>query len=111
MPKDGRKTMQRRLGWVACAALDTADISLRDAALLGQLNLGETPLHPSIPELKPKHDASGESLPERSVLRGVGSLGLGQVVTELGSHSRPSSARLVNDSSMCFNTCWRQSSS
>src|ERR1035441_10513174 len=104
MPQTGCEPLQRRLGWVASAAFDAADVSLRDAAHLGEFNLGKASLDASIPELKPKREAGGEGFPQRSILGGIGSLGLGQVVTELGSHGRPSSARFSDNSSMRLNT-------
>lgn len=83
--------------WGSGASLDTTDISLRDTAPLGKLDLCKPTAHSCISELDTKRDPGGEGGPESSVLRSVGSLRLGQVVAELGPHSACSGCVSPND--------------
>ena len=55
-----RQPLQRRLGRVPGAPLDTTDIRLRDTGQPGKLSLRQALPDPGIPELQPKNDTRGE---------------------------------------------------
>jgi len=84
------ETLQRRLGRVARATLDTADVGLPDPREIRKLTLRQATSNTGVVELEPKSDRSSEPPTQLSLRRRLSGLMLCRPFVELGPHGKAS---------------------